>query len=267
MSAMPSEQAVQRYQQDGVLLVRGVFTDWVERLRSGVAAAMAAPSPLERTVRPADGSAIFFQDYCTWSRIAEFRAFVFESPAAELAARLMRSRTARFFHEHILVKEPGTSVATPWHQDLPYYCVDGAQTVSLWIALDDVSRDTAVEYVAGSHRWNRQFSPTRFDGTRLYASDRFEPIPDIAAERERYDIVGWAMQAGDAVAFDYRTVHGAPGNRSSARRRAFSARWVGDDVVFADRGGRTSPPFPELRLRAGDPLDAPEFPLVYRAQQ
>lgn len=266
MNTMLTEQQIERYQQDGALLVRGVFAGWVERLRSGVAAAMAAPSPLERTVRPADGSAIFFQDYCTWTRIAQFRAFVFESPAAQLAAGLMRSRTARFFHEHILVKEPGTSVATPWHQDLPYYCIDGTQTVSLWIALDPVARETSVEYVVGSHRWNRQFSPTRFDGSKLYASDSFEKIPDICAERDKYDIVGWAMEPGDAVAFDYRTVHGAPGNRSGTRRRAFSARWVGDDAVFAVRGGRTSPPFPEVRLRAGDPLEAPEFPLVFRAQ-
>jgi ectoine hydroxylase-related dioxygenase (phytanoyl-CoA dioxygenase family) len=266
MSTMPTEQEIERYQHDGVLLVRGVFAEWEERLRAGVAKAMAAPSPLERTVRPADGGAIFFQDYCTWSRIAEFNAFVFESPAAELAARLMRSRTARFFHEHILVKEPGTSVATPWHHDLPYYCVDGMQTVSLWIALDKVARETAVEYVVGSHRWGRQFSPTRFDGSKLYPGDRFEPIPDIAAERDRHAIVGWAMQPGDAVAFNYLTLHGAPGNQSRTRRRAFSARWVGDDVVFADRGARTSPPFPDVRLRAGDALDAPEFPLVYRAQ-
>ena len=28
----------------------------------------------------------------------------------------------RFFHEHALVKEPGTSEITPWHHDEPYYC-------------------------------------------------------------------------------------------------------------------------------------------------
>ena len=30
---------------------------------------------------------------------------------------------------------------TPWHQDA-YYCVDSAKTVSLWIPLDDVPRET-----------------------------------------------------------------------------------------------------------------------------
>ncbi len=53
----------------------------------------------------------------------------------------------------------------------------------------------------------------------------------------------------------------APAAPPDARaRRVFSARWVGDDASFADRGGVTSPPFPELTLRDGDPLDSPLFP-------
>ncbi len=256
---------IDRFQADGVLLLRGVFRDWVEPLRAGVAANMANPSPLERTVRPADGSAWFFQDYCNWQRIPEFRAFVFESPAARLAAQLMRSRTARFFHEHVLVKHPGTSVVTPWHHDQPYYCTDGGQTVSFWTPLDPVPREIAMECVAGSHRWGKAFRPTRFDGTALYQHDAFEAMPDIDAQRGELTILAWDMAPGDAIAFSFRTVHGAPANRSATPRRVFSSRWVGDDAVFADRGGRTSPPFPGLRLRHGEPLDAPEFPVVYRS--
>ena len=56
-----------------------------------------------------------------------------------------------------------------------------------------------------------------------------------------------------------------PGNQSPRARRVFSARWVGDDAVFARRAGRTSPPFPDLRLEDGEPLDAPIFPVVYRS--
>ena len=70
-------------------------------------------------------------------------------------------------------------------------------------------------------------------------------------------------EPGDAVAFHFRTVHGARGNPGARARRVFSARWVGDDAAFADRGGVTSPPFPELTLRDGDPLDSPLFPQVW----
>lgn len=259
-----SDADIASFQADGVIVLHGVFRDWIETLREGVRKNMAEPSPFERTYKPTDGSAPFFQDFCNWQRIPEFRAFVFESPAAEIAAGLMKSRTARFFHDHVLVKEPGSSVPTPWHQDQPYYCVDGAQTVSFWTPVDPVARDTVMECVAGSHRWGKGFRPTRFDGTALYAKDDFEPIPDIDAHRDQYRIVGWDMEPGDAIAFTYRTVHGAPANVSSRSRRVFSSRWLGDDTVFADRGGKTSPPFPDLKLKHGEPLDAPEFPLVFR---
>ena len=254
---------VERFQADGAIVLRGVFRDWVDALRAGVGKVMADPSPLERTYRPQDGSAPFFQDFCNWQRIPEFRAFAFESPAAGIAARLMRSSTARFFHDHVLVKEAGASAVTPWHQDQPYYAVEGAQSVSFWTPLDPVARDTVMECVAGSHRWGRGFRPTRFDGTPLYAHDDFEQVPDIEAKRGELAIVGWDMEPGDAIAFSFRTVHGAPANRSARTRRAFSSRWVGDDAVFVERGGKTSPPFPDLKLKPGEPLVSPEFPLIY----
>jgi ectoine hydroxylase-related dioxygenase (phytanoyl-CoA dioxygenase family) len=261
-----ADETVDAFQAEGVAVVRGVFAGWVERLAAGVAELRQRPSPLERSYRPADGSAPFFQDFCNWQRIEAFRAFVLESPAAELAARLMRSDRARFFHDHVLVKEPGSSVVTPWHQDAPYYCVTGEQTVSFWTPLDAVSRAVTLECVAGSHRWNRAgFRPKRFDGSPLYADDDFEELPDVDARRAELTIRGWALAPGDAVAFSFRTVHGAPANVSALPRRVFSHRWVGADARFVRRGAQGSPPFPHLALEDGAPFDAPEFPLVYRA--
>ena len=257
---------VDEFQERGVALLRGAFREWVEPLRAGVAAGMAAPSPFERTVRPPDGSPPFFQDYCNWDRIEEYRRFVFESPAGAIAASLMRSAHARFFHEHVLVKEPGTTVETPWHHDQPYYCMAGEKTVSLWIALDPVARETSVEYVGGSHRWGCAFRPMRFNGADLFANDRSERVPDISARRDEFDLAGWEMEPGDAVAFSFLTLHGAPGNVSeTVRRRAFTARFVGDDAVYRDLGGLGSPPFRDVDLKDGEPLAGPEFPLVYPA--
>ncbi len=263
-AARVADEQVETYQRDGVVVLRQVFNDWLEPLRAGVAALMADPSPLERTVQPADGSAPFFQDLCNWQRIAPFGDFVRHSPAAALAAQLMHSQSARFFHDHVLVKQPGGSTVTPWHQDQPYYCVEGTQSVSFWIPLDPVARETVMECVKGSHRWGRQFRPMRFNGTRLYENDNFEPMPDIDGAREQFDIAAWAMAPGDAIAFSFRTVHGAPANRSPVARRVFSARWVGDDAVYAERAGKGSPPFTGLTMRDGEPFDAPIFPVVWR---
>jgi ectoine hydroxylase-related dioxygenase (phytanoyl-CoA dioxygenase family) len=261
------EGDIAAFAADGAVALRGLFADWVEPLRRGVARNAAEPGPYRREYTEPGRPGHFFGDYCNWPRIEEFRAFAFESPAAAVAARLMASRNVRLFHEHVLVKEPGTEERTPWHQDQPYYCVDGAQVCSFWMPLDPVPRHTCPEFVAGSHRWGKWFLPKKFKGADFERPDEgLQPVPDIDAERARYRILAWELAPGDAVAFHFLTLHGAPANPSlERRRRAIAWRWLGDDAVYARRSGETSPPFPGLdqRLAPGDPLDDPEFPLVW----
>ena len=258
---------IDTFRRDGVVLLKGVFADWIDTLRQGVDVNMREPGPFGRDYLDEGQAGRFFGDYCNWDRIAEYRAFMFDSSAPEIAAQLMQSDSVRIFHEHVLVKEPGTNKITPWHHDQPYYCVDGTQVCSMWIPLDPVPLETCPEFVAGSHDWGRWYLPRKFSGIDYDHDDaRLEPMPDIDAQRADYDIRSWSLQPGDAIAFHYLTVHGAPANLSSSqRRRGFAARWLGDDTVYAKRSGETSPPFPGLdeRLQPGDALDTEEFPLVY----
>ena len=43
----------------------------------------------------------FFEDYCNWERIDEFKEFIFNSPASEIVAQATGSNTVQIFHEHI----------------------------------------------------------------------------------------------------------------------------------------------------------------------
>lgn len=259
-------ETIAAFETDGVVVLRGLFAPWVAGVREAIEQNKRNPSWRERTYYPDDGSAPFFQDYCVWSQFAGYKALVVESPMAEVAARLMRSHTARIFHDHVLVKEPGNSIATPWHHDQPYYLVQGRQTVSFWVPVDPVPRERTIEYVATSHQWGEGYRPIRFDGTDLYPQDDAEAVPDIEGNRSTLDIRGWAMQPGDAVAFHFRTLHGAPANASSDRRRVISVRWVGDDARFVRRPGRTSPYFPDLEYEDGSPFAGEEFPVLYPPQ-
>ncbi len=261
MGALPADETIAEFRQKGATVLRGVFGDWMGRLSAGVDYNLAHPAPTARDYRTEEGGR-FLSDYCNWDRIPEYRDFIMHSPAAAIGAALMGSRTVRLFHEHVIVKTPRTGMPTPWHQDLPYYCIDATQTVSLWIPMDAVPRERTLEFVAGSHLWGKHYRPQRFDGTALNENDGLEALPDIDGNRDAYDIIGWALEPGDAVAFDYRTVHGAPANTSAtAQRRAFSLRLVGDDATFARREGiTTSPPFEGVTLAHGAPLEGPEFP-------
>ena len=263
-----SNDLIEVFEADGVVVLRDVFTSWVEGVRQAIEENKLNPSWRERTYRPEEGDGCeFFQDYCVWANFSGYRALVVESPMAKIAAQLMRSDTARVFHDHVLVKEPGNSVETPWHHDQPYYIVDGAQSVSFWVPVDPVPADRTVEYVAGSHKWGVDFKPTRFDGTDLYSADESESVPDVETDRDRLDIRRWATEPGDAIAFNFRTLHGAAPNHSSQRRRVTSIRWVGDDARFVQRPGKTSPFFPGLAYEHGAPFSGDQFPVIFPKSQ
>ena len=263
MTSLVTDDMVETYRSDGVVPIRGVFGPWIAGLREAIEQNKAAPSWRERTYRPGDGTAPFFQDYCVWQQFDGYRALVTDSPMAEIAARLMESRTARVFHDHILVKEPGNATETPWHHDFPYYLVDGPCTVSFWVPADPVPKERSIEYVAGSHLWGKRYRPTRFDGTPLYGDDGSESVPDLDADRADLDIRSWDVEPGDAIAFAFATLHRAEANSSSTRRRVVSIRWVGDGAHFVTRPGKTSPHFPDLVYRHGDPFEGEQFPRLW----
>ena len=260
--------AIDRFQEDGAVLLRGVFNEWVEPLRAGLERNLRAPQdyafPCESA--PAGEPGRFFDSYCNWLLIPEYLDHVKSSCAASMAGQLMRSHRAQFFHEHAFCKEPGTQRATPWHQDLPYYCIDGTQTVSLYVSLDEVPAEVAVRFVRGSHRWGRLFYPRMFlDGADFNTDDdAMEAIPDIDAHPEDYEILAWDLAPGDVIAFDFRTLHGTTAGRVEGRRRALSTRWLGDDVTYCRRLGETSPPFPDIGLAHGERMREDWFPVVWQ---
>ena len=258
-------KVVDAFKKNGATILRGVFSDfWIEELRVGLDFNMAAPGPYNKNYTKEGQQGFFFGDYCNWQRIQQYKSFLFESPAAEIAADLMGSSKVNLFHEHVLVKEPGTKEKTPWHHDQPYYCVNGFDTCSLWIPLDSVSKDTCVQFISGSHRWGRWFTPTKFVGTQFEKKDEeFEEIPDFDSQISNYEVLSWDLSPGDCIAFNFLTVHGAPGNSSRiSRRRAFAARFTGDDVRYTQRKGEMSPPFPDLQLEEGQPIDCATFPKI-----
>ena len=263
-----SDDDVECFRRDGAAVLRQVFSrDWLNRLARGVERNLQQPGPMAIHYTGEDEPGRFFGDYCNWRRIPQYRNFVTRSPAAAMAARLMGSQRAQFFHEHVLVKEPGTEEPTPWHHDLPYYCVDGDDTVSFWTPLDPVPEHVCPKFVAGSHRWGKLFYPRMFkDGQNYdYSGAGYEPVPDIDTDPDRYDILSWSLELGDTLAFHYRTLHSAPPNPGPGRRRGFAHRWLGDDVRYCERPGKSSPPFAEMgvNLKPGDRMREDWFPILW----
>lgn len=264
--AVLESSLIDDFQRDGVCYLPGLFVDWVEPLRAGLDRIMTSPHEYAFTSDSAEPGepGRFFDTYCNWQRVPEFGEFALTSAAASIAAQCMQSNSAQFFHEHTFAKEAGTQKATPWHHDLPYYCVDGSQTASVYVALDDTPADTAVRFLAGSHRDGNTYVPRRFRTGEDYDYDdptmTSAPVPDDTGNDER--VISRPLAGGDAIVFDFRTLHGTTDAPVRTRRRAFSTRWLGDDVGFVERSGVTSPPL-DLDLQPGDRLPQTLFPTLW----
>jgi ectoine hydroxylase-related dioxygenase (phytanoyl-CoA dioxygenase family) len=268
---MISNDDIARFQSDGALCIRRLLSpDQVDVLREGIDLNLGDLSPRAKVASAVNDPGRFVEDFCNWQDNPHYRRIIFETALAEAAGRLMRSGAARLYHDHMLTKEPGTRQPTPWHQDQPYYNIDGRQNISFWIPVDPVSRASTLEFVAGSHRGPWLMPRSFMDAeARWFPDGSLADLPDIDANRPSYPILGWAMQPGDTVAFHMLALHAASGTPGPQRRRVFSVRFLGDDIRHSPRRWRTSPEFPGLvqQLPAGAPMDHRLFPELWRRKR
>ena len=261
-----TEADVDAYARDGVVCLRGMFDgDWIELLAAGFDRVLANPSEGAVDHAPEEGPKRVFSDFGMWQRDGDFQRFAFDSPAPEIVARLMRSSKVNFFFDTAWVKEPGTGKRTTWHQDQPYYQIDGDQTCGIWLPIDPISRENALHCVRGSHRWGVWFDPTSStDGRSFYDNSPYDPAPEVHEHPKDYDVAAWDIEPGDCIVFHGLTLHGSSGNASRIRRRrALSTVWLGDDIRFGERPGRARPYFEGTGLDPGDPMDCNMFPCVW----
>jgi ectoine hydroxylase-related dioxygenase (phytanoyl-CoA dioxygenase family) len=253
----------------GAVCLRNVFDQkWIELVRLGVEQCAANPSALSKTWT-GDSSGRFFQDGFAWNRVDALRQFVFQSPAARVVAELMDASRVHLYMDHILLREPCTNKATPWHHDTPYCFVEGQDFCTIWLPLDPVRRGEGLHLVRGSHRWGKMFLPVEFGSSEAYAGTTgnavpYEHVPNIDANPDAHEILTWELGLGDCVVFYCSMLHSAPAHLAlSGRRRVYSTRWVGNDARYTLRSWSV-PPLPvDPGLKPGDPIGGELFPRVF----
>jgi ectoine hydroxylase-related dioxygenase (phytanoyl-CoA dioxygenase family) len=261
---------------DGVVCVRGALDPASLALaQAAFDWSLAHPSPAAN--RYAGGEGTFYQDLANPKAPPAYRTLIHDSCAADIAAALWGSSDVWFMYEQVFLKEGGESRRTPWHQDSSYLPVDGSRIAVMWISFDPVSKADSLEFVRGSHR-GPMYDGSRFDPNDdtapIYGDGSLPRLPNIEAERDRWDIVSWAVEPGDVLVFHPGVLHGGAPTHHGTRRRTLSLRFFGDDAVYALRPGMSAAKRPEddpegnvfrraaAALTPGDPLRHPGFPKV-----
>ena len=260
-------ETIESYQSLGAVVLRGVFNaQEIQTLEQGIEHNLAHLSPLVQVASQSDDPGRFIEDFCTWPSNPSYQSILLNSTLPHLAAQLMQSKTVRLYHDHLLVKEPGTQQATPWHQDQPYYNVSGRQNVSFWIPVDPVPLASTLRFVAQSHLGTWYMPRTfRDQQAKWFPEGSLAELPSIEDKPDEYKQLAWALEPGDCVAFQMLSLHASSGVGPERRRRVFSARYLGDDARHAVRRWVTSPPFTDLekRLPDGAEMNDALFPKVW----
>ena len=275
LRAITTEE-IDTYHRDGVLLLPNMFDkDWIELLNKGLDANCESSTERARIWdKDASGRTMFY-DNTAWRGINEYRKFIFNSPAAQICGQLTKATTINFFFDAVFVRSPGTQFETPWHQDEPYWSIEGYDACTLWMPLVTVKQKNALSFVPGSHRLNSVFNQYNFGNLTHNPKDQVDfsaiaekEFPDINADPKRFGVVNWDMQPGDCVAFNGRTMHGGSGKLDDdCGLRIFTTKWLGDDVRIKFRDCGMDPDHSSLMtekgLKPGDRPDTDLYPRVW----
>lgn len=207
----------------------------------------------------------FLLDTGISARLKEFQKFVLRGACPEISGTLLNSEKVNFFGDQVFVKEPGTQERTAFHQDASYFEIDGEQCCVLWIPVDPVTmKNGAMQYIRGSHKDGKVYKPNVFISQTPLPGSEGHNLPDIEGNMEEYDIIHFDVEPGDILVHNYKTIHGTGGNNSRYQvRRAASIRYCGDDIRFQTRPWAPKQLHHLKRLKDGEPLNGPDFPVVW----
>lgn len=272
-SSAVTEADRRAFRDHGVVALRGVLPlDVVRSLDAPVARAVQGdPSTADLsalgdalTGRSGDDTRGRFRSGVDhWLTDDDMRDFAVDSPLPALVASLLETGSLYLYEDSILVKEPGSLESTVFHQDHPYFSVDGDLVCTTWVPLDSVTRESGgMGYVRGSHLDDTRWRPNLFVTRDPIPGTEGADVPDFHADPGDADIVWIDAAPGDVIVHHARTIHGAGPNRSpTTPRRAVSVRYCGDGVTFRRRAV-TPKPHHEA-MADGDPVGPPAFPQAW----
>lgn len=189
---------------------------------------------------------------------AGMRQIMHDPKLGEAAGTLAGVDGVRIWHDQALIKQPYGN-ATAWHLDNPYWSFTSRDSISIWVALDDATRENGcMYYLPGTHKvatWENS-------GIGFNQRDLFKIYPDW----QYIDSVCGACPAGSAVFHNGLTAHGAGANMTAHPRRAMTCGYMPDGSTF---NGITNvlPAEYQHSLKVGDVLNDDVInPLVWKRE-
>jgi len=271
MHYQPSREQIASYQENGFLVIEGFLdSDELERWRAITDDAVAKRLEASKTAAGwgADSNSLtnqgnpddyYSQVFTQCVKLADthdgMRELMFDPRLGEMAGKLAGVDGIRIWHDQALIKPPFGN-ATAWHLDNPYWSFSSRNSLSIWVALDDATRENGcMYYLPGTHK------TARYDNANIGVNQRdlFKLYPEWLSIQS----VCAACPAGSAVFHNGLTAHGAGANMTAGQRRAMTCAYMPNGERF--NGERNVLPQSYVdTLKVGDVLDNDEHnPLIW----
>ena len=276
MNEFLTNNEINQFKQDGAIFIKGKFDlSWIEKLKKGIERDIKNPSPRFKSHTLEKGIPAYLEDYWTWDLVPEFKDFVFNSPYAKIASELMSAKKINLVMDNWFLREAGSKSSTPFHHDISYFDIEGTMCV-LWLPLQPLKINEGIAWVKGSHLWNKLFLRVLFkDGHKVEGNEciingkKYENLPDILGNKNKYEFLQWDIELGDCVIFDMRTLHGTLSSSIPTKtlsrytlrvaKEGAKINYVGDWTSYSYRKAMK-----DAGYRDGDRLGGKMFPFLYK---
>ena len=266
-----TEQQIAQFDRDGFLIVDRIVDDaTVDSLRGAYERMFRGEFetgmwPDEVNWQEGTGDPSLTRQICNgWRGDRTVARVVLRADLGRAIARMGGWPGTRIMSDNVLWKPPATR-PLGFHQDSAYLAwYAPCDLLSLWIALDDTSAEGGtLEFVRGSHRWNKSKPEGEFHGPHEYRK-----YMQLAARREgvEAEIVPVVVKKGGGSFHHGWTWHGSGYNRSVRPRRSLVLHAMRSDVRYApghlqEGTGRI---YGRYKRLGDDEIDENYFPVLWR---
>ena len=265
MNHTVTEEQIQFYQDNGFVVIDDFLNEEeLETWRQNVGEAVANRGQRKLS----DGrmmeednyyARVFAQRINLWNDHDGMRQLMIDDRLGKMAADLAGVEGIRIWHDQALIKPPWGN-PTGWHLDNPYWSFYSRDAISLWVALDDVTRDNGCLYfLPGAHQ------TATYDNVDIGTNigDLFTAYPAW----DKIEAVAAEIKAGSCSFHNGLCGHGAGANMTPYHRRAMTCAYMPDGSTFNGQQNILSAEQVES-YQVGDVLDDDaQSPLIYHRKK